>query len=86
MQVRITHQISWARDRIEGGPNCDSETIRSQVLLGGNLNRLSCREGCVGDIGSMDYYCTDYSERNNWSTGKGSYEYDTRGVERFEAS
>ena len=80
--MEISHQISWSRS---GDSFCDDTTITSGTLIGPGGN-LECQVGCFGTVGSMQYYCTDYSETEDWSTGSRSYSYTfTSGVTQFEA-
>ena len=47
---------------------------------------LVCRSGCSGDIGSLQYQCTDFSVDENWSAGQGSNEINLGSAVNFEAS
>ena len=62
--------MAWRRDRSDTGGYCGQSTIDSQVLLATRSGNLECREGCTGTIGSMSYYCTDYSLIENWAAGE----------------
>lgn len=84
LQIQVTHHISWTRTSNEGG-DCDRTVIGFRRLLGQSVGILSCREGCKGDIGTMDYFCTDFSFEEDWSVGRRSYLYKTNGVENFVA-
>ena len=83
MQVFITHRIAWRRDTSEG--MCSRETIEMENLIG--RGSLICQTGCTGTIGTLNYYCTDYSEVDNWSAGERTYTYtfSNRSVMFFEA-
>ena len=85
LQVEITHRIAWRRNRAEGG-SCTQQTIDAATLLGSGA--LTCRVGCSGNIGAMTYFCTDFSESENWSAGERTYTYDfgTTVPSFFEAS
>ena len=54
--------------------------------------QLLCRVGCSGDIGAMTYFCTDFSESENWSAGERTvilsyiYDFSTAVPSFFEAS
>ena len=66
------------------GGNCSQNTVDNRVLIG--TGTLSCEAGCNGSVGSMNYYCTDFSISDNWSTGERTYIYNASGVTYFEAS
>ena len=83
LQIEISHRIAWRRSSGQGG-GCSQSTIDSGVLIGSGT--LYCRSGCSGSVGSMSYYCTDFSTSEDWSAGERSYIYDASGVTYFEAS
>ena len=82
-QIEITHRIAWRRNSIQGG-TCTDNTIESEELLGSG--ELVCRQGCSGTVGSMRYFCTDFSSTDNWSMGEMTYERDLGSTIDFEAS
>ena len=75
--MRIFYHISWRRS---SGPQyyCDSSTISSGTLLGGD--NLDCQYGCSGTISQMLYYCTDYSTEEDWSFGERQITYNFTGL------
>ena len=79
-QIEITHRIAWRR----GWYNCDSSTISSRTLIGGGS--LNCRSGCSGSLGSMSFYCTDFSVAEDWTSGERTYTSYIGSVSSFEAS
>lgn len=81
-QVEITFRIAWRRS--SGSNFCDSSTITSRTLLG--YGALTCRSGCSGSIGSLTYYCTDYSSTEDWSAGERTYNYNAGSLTSIEAS
>ena len=83
LQIEISHRIAWRRSSSTGG-SCSQSTIDSRTLIGGGT--LSCRSGCSGSVGSMSYYCTDFSTSEDWSAGERSYIYNAHGITSFEAS
>ena len=83
LQIEISHRIAWRRSSSTGG-SCSQNTIDSRTLIGGGT--LSCRSGCSGSVGSMSYYCTDFSTSEDWSAGERSYVYNTNGASYLEAS
>lgn len=85
MQVEITHQISYIRSS-QTLYECNNTTIAMQLLLGNSLEHLVCQEGCTGVIGTMQFYCTDFSVEDDWSVGQRTYMYSTLDLTYFEAS
>ena len=83
LQVEFTHRIAWRRDSTQGG-TCDDSTIENEELLGSG--ELVCRKECSGTVGSMKYFCNDFSVLDNWSTGERTYEYNFGVISNFEAS
>ena len=56
---------------------CDDDTIANDDLLG-DEQKLECRSGCTGGaiaIGTMDFYCIDYSVSEDWTSGARALEY-----------
>ena len=85
-QVEISHRIAWRRT-FSSSLHCDSSTISSMTLLGSPFDYLTCRVGCTGNLGTMQYFCTDFSDSEDWSAGERSYTYTFgSGVTYFEAS
>ena len=79
LQIEISFRIAWRR----GSALCDQSTIDSQALIGGGS--LSCTSGCVGTLGDMSFYCTDYSETEDWTAGGRTYQ-TTIFTPEFEAT
>ena len=71
--MEITHRVAWRRDTTEGGMCNQTSIDASATLLGGGSAHLECRSGCSGNIGNMSYFCTDFSEIDNWSAGERTY-------------
>ena len=82
MQVQITHSIAWKRTSGEGG-TCTQATVDAQTLLPSG-GQLTCQSGCIGTIGDLSYYCTDFSITDSWSAGERTYTYNVTGPS-FEA-
>ena len=59
----------------EYGHFCDDSTIASGQLLSDG-NNMACFEGCKGSPGSLAFRCTDYSEADDWTSGRNSVIYD----------
>ena len=78
----MTFRIAWRRN--SGGNYCDQSIISRRTLLG--YGDLTCRSGCSGSIGSLTYYCTDYSVSENWSAGTKTYTYNAGSGTNIEAS
>ena len=81
LQIEITHRVAWRASF--GGFYCNQTTITSRNLIGGGT--LSCESGCNGTIGSMSFYCTDFSTSGDWTTGGRTYIYNATGITYFEA-
>ena len=80
MQIEITHRVAWRRV----SDYCDANTPPTQLFSDGDL---TCRSGCLGIIGSMSFYCTDYSVSEDWTSGVRTYTTNIgKGVTSFEAS
>ena len=80
MQIEITHRVAWRR----GTAYCDANTSSTELLSGGTL---ACRSGCFGNLGNMSFYCTDYSESEDWTSGERTYTTNIgTNVTSFEAS
>ena len=82
LQIEMTHRIAWRRSSFSN--ICTQSTIDNRVLYAGGT--LYCRSGCSGSVGSMSFYCTDFSTSEDWSAGERSYIYNAQGLTSFEAS
>ena len=85
LQVEITHRIAWRKTHTQ----CTQASIDAATLLDRGSGRLVCRSGCSGNIGDLSYFCTDFSETDNWSAGERTYSYNFTTVTTqlfFEAS
>ena len=72
--VEVTQRFGWRRDYSEL-TLCDDDII-SAGNLSGETGNFRCRAGCQtpGQIlSSVQIYCTDYSDSNNWMVGERSY-------------
>ena len=54
--------------RRSSGHSCTENSILNDTLLQGE-GTLQCLIGCNGSITQMSYYCTDFSETEDWTTG-----------------
>lgn len=54
---------------------CDVKTLENNTLLRGE-GSLRCIKGCFGSITTMSYYCTDFSDPEDWTTGTNSVKYN----------
>ena len=79
LQIEISFRIAWRR----GSAFCNQSTIDSQALIGGGS--LSCTSGCIGTLGDMSFYCTDFSETEDWTAGGRTYQTNISTPE-FEAT
>ena len=73
--MEISYHISWRRDRVSAGGNCDATTVANGNRLLGE-GSLRCQHGCSGTITAMRYICTDFSIEENWSFGERRLSYD----------
>ena len=81
MQVLFTHRIAW---EITSAP-CNASIVSSGVLIG-EAGVITCRAGCSGSLGSVQFQCTDFNIEEGWSAGQGSNEVNLTSVVTFEAS
>ena len=82
LQIEINFRIAWRRSF--GGLFCDQEIIDDSERLIGS-GSLDCRIGCIGNVGSMQFHCIDFSQIEDWTAGGRSYRFNTSALE-FEAS
>ncbi|CAC5400899.1 unnamed protein product [Mytilus coruscus] len=68
-QIEITYKLSFRRDY--GGHSCKVyDMFNSDVTFGGG-GQLECYTGChSASLADMSYYCTDFSEKDNWTYGQ----------------
>ena len=81
IQIEISFRIAWRRS-FNDNLFCNQSTIDSQALIG--TGSLSCTSGCNGTLGNMSFYCTDYSEVEDWTAGGRTYQ-TTISTPEFEA-
>ncbi|KAK3612246.1 hypothetical protein CHS0354_039528 [Potamilus streckersoni] len=81
-KILITFRISWRRSYEYTNIVCNDNTIRDQNLIGVS-DYMTCLKSCQGNIGSVQFYCTDYSEQEDWTSGKKSFTY-TSNFDKFE--
>ena len=76
--------MAWRRSyNVDTG--CDESDIGTTRLFG--LGSLTCRSGCSGTMGSLQFYCTDFDVIEDWIAGDRTYVYDIgTNVTYFEAS
>ena len=72
-QAIITFRIGWRRS-YNSYTFCDQNTISSGQLIGIN-GYLQCRDRCLGNIGSLQFRCTDFSTNEDWTIGTNSFQY-----------
>ena len=72
MQIIITHRIAWRRS----WPNlfCENSDITAKTLFHEGSD-LVCSSGCVGTVGPLDFFCTDFSTVEDWVSGEKSFVY-----------
>ncbi|XP_076109824.1 integrin beta-like protein C [Mytilus galloprovincialis] len=71
-QIEINYRVAFRRS---GGHMCDVKTLENNTLLQGE-GSLQCIKGCFGSITTMSYYCTDFSDPEDWTTGTNSVKYN----------
>ncbi len=79
IQIEITHRMSWRRSAYY----CDQNTINNRQLIGGGY--LYCSRGCRWYLGSLSFYCTDYSVAEDWSSGERTWQVNVGKPSNFQA-
>ncbi|CAC5402582.1 unnamed protein product [Mytilus coruscus] len=77
LEVQITFRVSWRRD-FSDHTKCDASTKDKHRLIGYNTGDMECLDGCMYStvkIGTMEFYCTDFSEDENWTSGENTLRY-----------
>ncbi|KAK3576975.1 hypothetical protein CHS0354_005978 [Potamilus streckersoni] len=70
-KIEILYRLNWRRS---GAHFCNESTISSGTILAGGS--LSCFKNCnESTIAVLNYFCTDFSETEDWTTGTGSITY-----------
>lgn len=79
-QILITFRVSWRRSFNEG-THCDANTKLKNHLIGSDTGDMVCLQGCrygsfrSNIIGSMRFYCTDFSDQEDWTSGESTLVY-----------
>ena len=81
LQILVSHRIAWQ----EGRAFFDASTC-SPVMKNRSPTEYTCRAGCSGSHGSVQFQYTAFSVGNGWSIGQGTKEIHLSGVTKFEAS
>ncbi len=79
-QIEFTHRMSWRRS---AGFFCDQNTINNRQLIGGG--NLYCNRGCYWYLGSLNFYCTDFSVAEDWSSGEKTWQANIGVISYFQA-
>lgn len=66
-QIEINYRIAY---RASYGYWCDANTVRNGILQYSD-ETIQCIEGC-SDNSKMNFYCTDFSATEDWSSGANS--------------
>ena len=82
LQVLVSHRIAWQ----EGRAFFDASTCTPSVEGVTGRTEYTCRAGCSGSPGSVQFQYTAFSVGNGWSIGQGTKEIHLSGVTKFEAS
>ena len=72
LKVEFSYKIAWRRS--SQSPVCTEEDIRKQTLQPGEKS-WDCVQGCSGTISAAPYFCTDYSELEDWTQGEYTFQY-----------
>lgn len=72
-QIEINYRVAFRRSA--GSHMCDENTIDNGTINSGE-GTLKCLKGCSGSITTMSYYCTDFSDIEEWTTGTNSIKYN----------
>ncbi|XP_071124630.1 integrin beta-like protein C [Mytilus edulis] len=72
-QIEINYRVAFRRSA--GSHMCDENTIDNGTINSGE-GTLTCLKGCSGSITTMSYYCTDFSDIEEWTTGTNSVKYN----------
>ena len=82
----ITHRMAWALGTA-GSAACTTAAIGDTTTLHGSPSSLACQSGCSGNVGTLQYYCTNVDTTDNWESGERTYSYDIgTTITSFEAS
>ena len=77
-------RIAWRRSYQR--TYCDDDVKESGELIGpsdaGTLNCVDCSEDKIR-VGDVYFYCTDYSETEDWSSGTRSYSFTFPGLDSY---
>ncbi|XP_052280448.1 sushi, von Willebrand factor type A, EGF and pentraxin domain-containing protein 1-like [Dreissena polymorpha] len=80
MAIKVHFRISWRRS-YSSHYYCDDTIISNRTLIG--TDSMTCFSGCTGNVGSLQFLCTDYNTGNDdWTTGRNTITY-TPGVTAF---
>ena len=63
---------------------CTAEDKNTDALFRSGPDVLQCDVGCFGDIGSLEFFCTDFSLLEDWVTGGRSTTYNIGSTDYFE--
>ena len=75
LQVIISFRIGWRRS-FSDETECYQSTISSGQLIGPH-GELECvyNSPCSGKVGLLYFKCTDFSVKEDWTTGTNSFQY-----------
>ena len=71
-QILVDYRVSWRRSFNWRNTGCDDATIQSRHEFGGEGDLLYHQDNPYRrySITKASYICTDYSEKEDWSTGE----------------
>ncbi|KAH3836216.1 hypothetical protein DPMN_109587 [Dreissena polymorpha] len=71
--IKVHFRISWRRS-YSSHYYCDDTIISNRTLIG--TDSMTCFSGCTGNVGSLQFLCTDYNTGNDdWTTGRNTITY-----------
>ena len=74
LQVIISFRIGWRRS-YSSSTRCYQSTISSGQLIGPYAELRCVYSPCYGRVGLLYFKCTDFSVREDWTTGTNSFQY-----------
>ena len=74
LQVIISFRIGWRRS-FSSNTRCSQRTISSGQLIGPYAELRCVHSPCYGRVGLLYFKCTDFSVKEDWTTGTNSFLY-----------
>jgi hypothetical protein len=80
--VEFHYKIAWRWSRADGSHHCNETMIQNEAVRSGE-GSWRCSSGCSGIVSPASYICTGYSEEEDWTQGKNSFQYTFEGPGPF---